>query len=267
MNCKNCVEPICESHLFCAHCGAKVIRHRLTLKHILKDFGENIMGWDNKYFRTIRAMLVNPKLLLEEYFGGTRKKYMHPLTFMTIGMALSLFIFTTFDDEYIRVSSSLNESLLAWQIDTIGADNLGTEYIESQRESAQESTRFTLKYQNLIIYVSLPLYALMFWIAFGYPYNYAEHLVAMAYSHGISFLGTILCFFVGLYFNPLWFYASLPLTMLIFGYVYKGIYDIGYFKLIAKLVFVMFMWLCLVIGFGMLVAIVSILKDGLPSMG
>jgi hypothetical protein len=228
MNCKNCQEPLGESHSFCAHCGAKVIRHRLTLRQILKDFGENVLGWDNKYFRTIRGMIKEPDVLLKAYFSGTRKRYMHPLTFMTIGMALSIFVYSIYDEQYLELTAGLSDSYAEANPDQ-------NQEVFDQKEFNRTIQAFMLKYMNLVTYLMLPLFSFMTWIIFRKPYNFSEHLVANAYTQGITFLATTFFFLLTVWVDPRFYWVASLFTIIAYTYVFARLYRLGVWKMIFKL--------------------------------
>ncbi|MBL4745986.1 MAG: DUF3667 domain-containing protein [Flavobacteriaceae bacterium] len=74
MNCRNCAQELRELNLFCAGCGGKVVTDRVLVRILWTEFATSILGWDNKYFFTLRMMLFRPKQVLKEYLAGTRKK-------------------------------------------------------------------------------------------------------------------------------------------------------------------------------------------------
>ena len=109
MDCKNCNSPISENSKFCTNCGAKIITNRITVKGLLTDISQNIFGWDNKFFLTVKTMFARPQSLLREYITGTRKKYMNPFTFLALGAAISLFVFNFFSEEYLAFNIESNK--------------------------------------------------------------------------------------------------------------------------------------------------------------
>ena len=64
MNCINCETELHEDQKFCPNCGAKIIKERLTVKHIWNTFADEFFGWDNKYILTMPLMLVSPESVL-----------------------------------------------------------------------------------------------------------------------------------------------------------------------------------------------------------
>jgi len=74
--CPNCGTPAPQS--FCPECGQKQLDRRITLRHVLSDFLEDQFGLNARAGRTIRALLLHPGLLSEEYFAGRIERYIPP---------------------------------------------------------------------------------------------------------------------------------------------------------------------------------------------
>lgn len=96
MTCKNCNSQLKSEQLFCDNCGSKVIRKRITVKNLSSDLASNVFGWDNKFFLTLRMLILKPHVILKEYIEGARKKYMNPFTLLGLGAAIALFVFNFF---------------------------------------------------------------------------------------------------------------------------------------------------------------------------
>ncbi|MEP2237520.1 MAG: DUF3667 domain-containing protein, partial [Maribacter sp.] len=150
MSCKNCSSTLVYNSLFCNQCGAKIVSERITIKRILEDASKNYIGWDNKYLVTIKYLILRPGALLREYYNGTRKKFLNPFAFLTIGMAISLFVFNSFDEEYISVMNDFNESQINWYAETLGGPFEDPEFKAEQLAKSAQNTKFTLKYFNLL---------------------------------------------------------------------------------------------------------------------
>ena len=104
INCKNCKLEIIENNNFCNNCGAKVIKERITVKKLFSHLF-NALGWDSNFFITLRFLLFKPQTIIKEYINGTRKKYTNPFTFFAISLAVSLFVFNQYSEQFIRMST------------------------------------------------------------------------------------------------------------------------------------------------------------------
>ncbi|WP_255535075.1 DUF3667 domain-containing protein [Cellulophaga sp. E16_2] len=73
MECKNCTLTLEENHNFCADCGAKVVRNRLTIKNLFGDFAQRYLNIDNTFIRTFGKLFVAPEIVILGYINGVRK--------------------------------------------------------------------------------------------------------------------------------------------------------------------------------------------------
>ena len=64
MYCKNCDTPLRYKADFCHGCGAKIIRHRLTIKNLWADFLERFLNLENYLLKTFIAMFKQPEAVI-----------------------------------------------------------------------------------------------------------------------------------------------------------------------------------------------------------
>ncbi len=240
MNCKNCKSELNENDNFCNECGAKVIKERITVKSLLSHLLISL-GWDSNFFITLRYLLSKPQTIIKEYINGTRKKYTNPFTFFAISLAVSLFVFNQYSEQFILMSTTTNiqqTSKLENVSTSITSNNeKGLEIFgfKNQAEFQKSIAEFQLKYYNLISFLYLPLFTLIAFFVFRKPYNYGEHLVINTYFSGITTFFGVLCFIFSLItkFNIL-FYAII-FTFIYYSYAYKKIYELNFGKLLLKI--------------------------------
>jgi len=67
MECKNCSNTLQQTTKFCDECGAKVVLDRVTTKKLVKDFFNDVLGWDNSYFRTFKTIFTAPDVVIKSY--------------------------------------------------------------------------------------------------------------------------------------------------------------------------------------------------------
>lgn len=235
MNCKNCKSQLAENSKFCQKCGAKIITERITVKSLTSDVTQNIFGWDNRFFFTIKYLILRPGVLLKEYFDGTRKKYVNPFTFLAIGMAINLFIFNAFDEEFFSVMGDFNETQLEWFDETLGGPFSNPDFKKEQLEQSSNTNRIMLKYFNLMVILFMPIYTLIAYLVYRKPHNYGEHLVINCYIQGFSFLTTTLVFFISIWLHPAFFLLIYPLLILYYSYVYGKLYRLSIGQSILKI--------------------------------
>lgn len=259
MNCKNCKCVIKETSKFCNSCGAKVVTERISIKNLWTDVSQNIFGWDNKFFFTIKSLVLKPGILLREYFDGTRKKYVNPFTFLAIGMAINLFVFNAYDEEFLSVMSDFNKIQIDWMADTLGGPYAEPDFQSQQMDQSDHVSKIMLKYFNLFVIALMPCYTLLAFLVYRKPFNYGEHLVVNCYIQGFSFLTTTLVFFISLCFYPGLYLLIYPLLILYYTYVYGRLYKLSIGQSILKIIiflallfaaFIILVILSLIIGFA-----------------
>ncbi len=93
MNCKTCNSSLRSDFRYCPHCGAKVIKNRLTLQNVWQDLSFQVFNLDNTFLKTFRHMFSKPETVIESFVSGARKKYMNPISFFAIAITLSGLMF------------------------------------------------------------------------------------------------------------------------------------------------------------------------------
>lgn len=76
---------------FCAHCGQEVKDHTVALRPLLTDLMAEIVSWDSKLLRTVKALVFQPGFLTNEYNAGRRVPYLSPLKlYLTVSVLFFL---------------------------------------------------------------------------------------------------------------------------------------------------------------------------------
>jgi hypothetical protein len=238
MNCLNCENALTAEDEYCSACGAVIVRERLTTKKIWRDLTKDAFGWDNKYFRTVRNLVLRPEKLLHDYLSGVRKRYTPPFVFFTIGTALALLIFNILVEDFIAMSNEITkeqiEIMERWMSPELtGGDS--ENFAREQIETNERSQRYIIRYFNLISFLILPFYALLSYWTFRKRNNYGEHLVINAYLQGFLFLVTIITFIASVLVNPQIYFYVLAFSFLYYAYVFKRLYKLDFGALLLKL--------------------------------
>ncbi|AXT19292.1 DUF3667 domain-containing protein [Flavobacteriaceae bacterium AU392] len=232
MNCKNCNTPLSiYATNYCLHCGARVIKNRLTFKGLVEQAGEEFFNIENKPLRTFIHLFTKPKAVIDGYINGTRKKYVNPISFIAISLAFSaiqFFIINTFFNDFIN-----NPNIQSTQ--NTNANSI--------IEQVRSSMSFAGDYSSIIIFITIPVMALISYIVFiNYrKYNFVEHTVIYLYTYSVTtilgFLVTIALFLLkNIIDNSLIWVSLLTIpTMLSYNsYVLKKLFDLKWITLIWK---------------------------------
>ena len=238
MNCKNCNTVLQDSSGFCHVCGGKVITERINTKVLIAQFMLNYIGWDNRFLVTLRAMIMRPATVISTYLDGVRSRFVPPLVFVGLGVALITIVYNTFSEEYLAIADLAGRAQLELVQDNFDDGNLNQAQYDAQMESLEMNNqiqKYLLKYYNVISFLFLPLYALISWLVFGSKYNYGEHLVINSYLQGLSFFIGIITFFISVYvYQPI---MLLQIAFLIFYYLwtFSKLMNFGIGKALVKL--------------------------------
>ncbi len=227
MLCKNCKTTLEDNINFCNHCGAKVIRNRLTLKALLFDFYERFLNYDNKFLQTFLTLFSKPEHVIDGYINGTRKKYVDAISFFAIAITfagLQVFVLRKFFPDSITLS---------------GFTTNGTEaFSKTVLNTIQE-------YISFVMIFSIPIYALMAKVVFfnKKKYNYTELVVLFMYT--VSQL-TIIGMFIAIPAAALNFsygdvgMVFLPIQILYQTYCLKRAYALNAKNLFLKVLLFLF---------------------------
>jgi hypothetical protein len=72
-NCPNCTSPLVGP--YCAVCGQPTETHRRSVKHLIVDFVSDLVTWDSRILRTLRALLFQPGELALAFREGRTQRY------------------------------------------------------------------------------------------------------------------------------------------------------------------------------------------------
>lgn len=162
---------------FCHQCGQRQTDGRLSVRQVLQDALSNIFNLDGTVLQTVRGLTTNPGQLCRDYVAGQRARYVNPIKYCLTAIALMLIVITLIGFEHmvptIKVSAEMSERMV---------------------EAQQYAATFVSKHLNLVIFLALPVYAVIVRFLFRKSgYNLAEVHTLVFYLSGHLFLiGTIL---------------------------------------------------------------------------
>ncbi|WP_116771293.1 DUF3667 domain-containing protein [Maribacter litoralis] len=268
MSCKNCSSTLVNYSLFCNQCGAKIVNDRLTIKGLATDLSNNLLGWDNKFFFTIKNLLLRPHVVFREYLGGTRKRYMNPFTILGLTTAIAIFLFNFFAEQYLALNIESNMQSITMMSNMmekkLGNDFDKIAYEQETLKMVTDASQFMLKYFNLLVILLMPLYTYMAFLVYRKPYNYAEHLIINSYIQSISFIVTSIIFTISVFTSPSVYLITVFFLVFYYIYAYGKLYNLSVAESILKvLVFMailagtLIIFFILSIGFGYILAALS----------
>ncbi len=189
LTCKSCGHALEDT--FCTACGEKRFDSKeLSIKRFLEETFEGLVHFDNKYFRTLRALFTMPGQLSLNYVEGRRARFMKPVQFFVITnliffilirgnpFSLSLYNYITYGP-FIFFNT---RQLVHDKIVHLGMSPGTYTYIFNEKMQADSKE---------LIFVFIPICALICWLLFlTCRRRFVEHLVFS--THFITF---VLCLF------------------------------------------------------------------------
>ena len=151
--CKNCGYIV--DKLYCSKCGQKD-SELLKFKSLIKDFFNDYLDLDSRFFLTFKYLITKPGLLTAEYWRGRKSRYLSPIRIYLITSILFV-LFTSLsshnpkENSHIDVLNTEQDILesdmsiygLAWSLTKNNIDYLFAEQSE-----------------NLQLFLFLPFFAL-----------------------------------------------------------------------------------------------------------
>ena len=238
LNCKNCAESLGESQDYCSHCGAKVIRRRITLRNILGDFSEQFLNWDNKFVQTFIDMFRRPEDVVGGYISGVRKRYMNVLGYFAVSI--------TYLGFYTYINQKFFPDANKMIFESMSNDPNAT-------AASLEVMSVFAEFQSFIIVSLIPILALISWILFlKNKYNYVEHIVVSIYGYShVTYITTTIGFTAQFSPKAFMFFSFFSLLIQIgyFFYLLKRVFSVSLGKMIWKTFLFLLMLIVLYIIF------------------
>ena len=221
MNCKNCHTELPPNSDFCNHCGAKVIRNRLTFRNLFEHISETFFNYDNKLLRTFLDLFARPDVVIGGYISGIRKRYVNPISYFGLAITLTGIYLLTMNKFFPEAMDFSNFAF------------------EGQEEIQRRNMNFVQEYMSLFMMLYIPIYALIAKVTFVglREFNYTEMLVVFLYWQSqVSIVSALLgvlgaCFGIA---NGLISMSLLPLMVIYAAYMFKKLYKLTFGHIIIR---------------------------------
>ncbi len=253
MHCKNCGYALRTDYSYCPNCGAKVIRKRITFKNLLYDFTERFLNLDNAFIKTFFYLFRQPDDVIGGYIRGVRKKYMNPVSYFTIAVALGglfVFLFRNVFTDAMDYSMNLGKSM-----------NNDNPMANSLSDSINNAI---FDYQQLFYILSIPLLAMVSKLIFidKKQFNLSEHLIINLYGYSQMSICINVLYILFIWNSKIIFYIStfnIVFQIGYFTYVLKRLFKLGFgnmfIRLMLFLVVLAALFFVLIVGIGIYMAL------------
>jgi hypothetical protein len=235
--------PNCQNHLspgdnFCPQCGQENRDLQLPFWHLAAEAVEGLLHFDGKSFRTLRALVLHPGFLTNEFVAGKRASYVPPVRLYILISVLffSLLSFTSSKSSHSRQTGSTDrshagtaeQSSTRMSFYSITSDELigltdvqvdslliarGIEQTPMKRYVARqirniasgggaEFDHLLLKGVSYMMFVLIPIFALILYVLYrGKVVPYLDSLVFSIHFHCFVFLLLSLCVVLDKFFG------------------------------------------------------------------
>ena len=225
--CLNCDSP--ASGNYCSNCGQKLRPTKLPLKVFLEDAFEAIFNVDNRVFKTLKTIFLEPGQITVDYLEGKRARYLP-----------STRLFMTSSVLYFIVVSVIDTTQFLFIDINMGDPELQRKFVDF------------LQYSMFLLAPLLGLF--LRWMYRKRDFYFVEGFVFSMHIHSIWF------FFFGTYASieyialqnilpaPIEIFAwVIVYSCLVLAFVYlilslKKVFSDSWFKTISKSVFIIFLY-------------------------
>ena len=137
--CPNCGYTFGEIDNWCPNCGQANRTHKRPVQYFVREFFEELVNLDARFFSTFRDLIIKPGLLTKNYNADLRVRYTSPLRFYVISSVLVFLSITWMTKASIQEADSQlhsayeeNDSLLTDLDITLGPNvDLGPEDLQA----------------------------------------------------------------------------------------------------------------------------------------
>jgi uncharacterized protein DUF3667 len=202
-HCANCGAPLADR--YCGRCGQDS-HASLSFGHFLHELVEGLFHVDSKFWRTLRALLIRPGLLTQQYLDGKRLGYSPPFRSYLV-ISIVYFVLASMFAGPTRMMGPNGQELTAADCARMAAHpgwalRLVPDVEGSCVRALSNNARvFTDVLQNLlpkVMFVVLPLVALVqFWIYRRQRPLYLENLVFVLHFQSFYYLASALALLLG----------------------------------------------------------------------
>lgn len=210
---------------------------RITFQHLWGSV-KSVLNFEKGLPFTLWQFLIRPGKASQEYLFEDRKKYMDPIKFLFLAVAIGTYIMLN----YIPATDFFPP-------DAFGEIDKGVEILE-------KLSQLLGKYYNILLFLNVPVYAFMSWLLFKQKgWYFTEHLAINAFLYGtVTYMMPLILIVPTAYRADATGVMSI-LISLYYLFAYKKIFEDDWFNSLAKGVlaiicasFLFFMFIFFVMG-------------------
>ena len=255
-HCTNCENQLQDGENFCPACGQKNLDRKVPLWMFLGDFIRDELKIDNRLFRTLRHLTINPGFLTNEFIVGKRKSYIRPpQLFLLTGFLCFFIISIQIDPEIKKINkSNFNIGLVdGLEIDSTNR-NVFLDFVKEKADEAEANPSAfisnSLQKLPFVLLAVLPIYALFQQLVYiRHKIFFVEHFVFLLHVHAFLFLLFFLGSFLMMFLDNVQFFFYIPLVHFIYLlFAFRKVYKQGLAKTFFKFFILFLIYIALVPG-------------------
>lgn len=100
--CPNCDTPLPHQENYCPNCGQQNHELKLPLGHLIYEVVENITHFDDKLWRTLKAIFTRPGQITADFLAGKRVRYVPPVRLYVFVSVIFFFLVGKFADDQVE---------------------------------------------------------------------------------------------------------------------------------------------------------------------
>lgn len=255
-HCTNCETQLQEGENFCPACGQKNLDRKVPLWMFIGDFVRDELKIDNRLFRTLKNLVINPGFLTNEFIVGKRRSYIQPpQLFLLMGFLCFFIISLQIEPEIKKLDKgNFNIGLM----DGLGIDsttnNVFLNYMDEKAKEAEENPAIfisnSLQKLPFVLLVVLPIFALFQHLVYiRHKIFFVEHFVFLLHVHAFLFLLFFFASFFLMFMDNVQFFMYIPFIHFIYLlFAFRKVYNQGLLKTFFKFFLLFLIYISLVPG-------------------
>lgn len=267
--CPNCGHTFEKVNNYCPNCGQENHDLNVPVKHLVEEFLEGTLHYDNKFWTTLKYLLFKPGLLTEKFIIGQRASYVPPFR-LYVFISIIAFFMLAISPNTMQVGLNSPDSIVQLEADEQDAlfklDSLRTEsgidFETGMAALAQKAVQTSantkplrdkmVKNTSFLMFLLMPLFGYLLYLFYRkLDRNYVEHLMFSIHVHSFFFI--LFTVYLALkFFLPEGvdvFFAMLLITGLYTYLAMLRVYKQPYLKTLFKFIPVSFLYIfCIVVA-------------------
>lgn len=195
---------------YCPNCGQQFKGFQKPFKFLIVDLAANVISFDTRLWRSLKALLTRPGKYALDYINGHRMRYVPPLRLYVFISFLFFLLLSIYVNREVIINQETRESIQTeLQLNdikgNIGTLDIGVENDEYSIKKISkivnsvldDPTRYInnfLRFVSWTLFLLMPLYAFILWLFFrkSQPYYYSHLIFAVNQHAFLFFLGGVI---------------------------------------------------------------------------